>query len=203
MTTIVFPTLTRAAPQSLELGLKANTQVFVSELSGDVQTLELPGARWTMSFSFSALERADAGIVEALFASMRGQANRLQVPVFGRSVPRGTWAGTPKVTTGAQTGNTLDCYNFAAGATVKKGDLFNVGSAGELKIITADGTADGSGLLTLTFEPPLRASPSADEFIISNSCVVPLMIPSDPHLKTALSPGDFTDAAFDLVEVFA
>lgn len=202
MTTITFPTLARAAPQSVDIGLKSNTQVFVSPFSGDTQTLELPGARWTLSFLFNSLQRADAGELEAFMAQLRGQANRARVPVWGRLAPRGTWVGSPKVNGASQTGASLICNGFTAGATVKRGDFFNIGSAGELKRVTADGTADGSGNLTISFEPPLRASPSDTTSLVSSSCVVPYMIAQDPHLRSTINQADLSDFQFDFVEVF-
>ena len=49
MSTLAWPTLSAkaAAPKRWDFGLKSNTMVSVSELSGYVQTSELPGARWT------------------------------------------------------------------------------------------------------------------------------------------------------------
>lgn len=203
MSTIAFPSISRSAPASFELGLKSNTVIFVSPLSGDTQTLELPGARWTLSGTFQNLSVDDAAEMEAFLAQLRGQANRTQVPVWGRESPRGTWAGSPKVNGGSQTGASLVCDGFSAGATVKRGDMFNVGTAGELKRVTADGTADGTGNLTITFEPPLRNAPADNADLISSDPVVPLMIVQDPHLRSVIGLAKLVDVALDLVEVFA
>ncbi len=207
MSVITFPTLSRVA-STAEPGLKSNTQVMVSDLSGYVATRELPGARWTLAFRLPSLKRPDAGPVEAFLAQLRGQANRARVPLWGRKAPRGTWAGTPKVNneygspTLVQVGNTLQCV-FAANATVKQGDYFNIGTAGELKMITADGTADGSGNLLITFEPNLRVSPAHNTSLVFTNPVIPYMILQDPHVRWTLNEGGFTDFNFDLVEVFA
>ena len=210
MTTLSWPGLSvnANAPRAWDFGLKSNTQVSVSDLSGYVQTAELPGARWTASGSYAPMERADAALMEVFFAQLRGQANRANVPTFGRRTPRGTWAGSPVVNnevgspTLVQTGTTLQVKTFTAGATVKKGDYFNIGSGGELKIVTADGTADGSGLLTISFEPPIRTSPAHGTALVSTNCTC-LMMLTDPHSKWGMKEGGFTDFAFDFVEVFA
>lgn len=208
-TTYDWPSLSRD-PSELELGLKANTQVMVSDLSGQVQTVELPGTRWTASFRLADLERAtDAAELEALIAKLRGQANRLRLPVFGRRTPRGTWAGSPNVNNDvgspslSQTGASLYVKGFTAGATVKKGDLFNLGSNGQLLMITADGTADGSGLLQVSVQPNIRTAPAHGTALVFTNPVVPQMIPVDPHLRWQMKPSDATDFSFDLVEVFA
>lgn len=203
MSTITFPTLSLVGPMQVEVGLKSNTAIFVSPLSGDTQSLELPGARWTMSFSFPPLLDDDAAELEAFLAQLRGQANRARVPLWGRETPRGTWAGTAAVNGASQTGASLICDGFTAGATVKRGDMFNVGTAGELKRIVTDGTADGSGNLTIEFEPPLRNSPATDTVLVSSNPLVPYMIVQDPHLRSMRGLGGLTDVAFDLMEVFS
>lgn len=211
MSVITFPTLTVVA-NTTQPGLKSNTQVAVSDLSGYVQTRELPGARWSQGFRLPGLERVNAAKVESFLAQLRGQANRARVPLWARGVARGTWAGSPKVNneygspTLIQTGNTLQCNGFAANATVKEGDYFNIGAAGELKICTQDGTADGSGNLLITFEPNMRASPAHLTALVSSNVVIPYMILTDPHAKWAINPhskvGGLSDFAFDLIEVF-
>jgi hypothetical protein len=100
-------------PSEIELGLKFNTQVSVSDLSGYVQTVELPGARWSMSLRMPPLERSgESSVMEAFIAKLRGQAVRAVMPVFSRGTPLGGWAGSPKVNNDAssptlsQTGTT-------------------------------------------------------------------------------------------------
>lgn len=210
MATYAFPTLADRSIAQLEFGLRSNVQIFTSELSGEVQTLELPGARWTMSFRVAALARAsDAAKLEAFLAKLRGGANRARMPVFGRSAPRGTWAGAPAVNnevgspTLSQTGNTLQVNGFSASASFEEGDYFNLGANGQLLMITASGQANGSGLATLSVEPAIRVAPAHGTLLVFNDPVVPLMIPSDAHARWNIKAGDINDFAFDLVEVFA
>lgn len=210
MASIDWPTDLAIVPAEVELGILFNTQVSVSDLSGHVQTVELPGARWSMSLRMPDLLRADeAAFLEAFLARLRGQAVRAVMPVFGRSSPRGTWAGAPAVNnevgspTTLQTGSSLQVNGFTSGATFKRGDYFNVGAGGELKMVTADGSADGSGLATISFQPPLRSSPAHGTLLVSSSPKVPLMILTDPHPRWRLRPGDSSEFAMDFIEVFA
>lgn len=210
MTTLAWPTLTRAAPQDIDWRLLSNTQKFESPLNRSVQTVELPGARWAASFSFEALEIDDARALYAVLVRLRGMANRVMLPVFHAYAPRGTWAGTPRVNnssvspTTLQTGNTLICDGFTAGATVKAGDYFNVGTDGELKMVVVDGTADGSGNLTLTFEPPLRQSPPDNETLVSSNPVCQMMLSEDTArwISHAGNPGALANFPLDFIEVF-
>ena len=90
--------------------LVANTAVFESPLSGAVQTLELPGARWALSMSFPALQDPDAGTLMAFLAKLRGRANRFTCHNFARPALKGTGSGTALVKGAGQTG-TDDCYS--------------------------------------------------------------------------------------------
>lgn len=196
-------------PAEIEFGLKSNTQVHVSDLSEYVQTKELPGARWSMSLRMADLERADIAPLEAFLARLRGQAVRAIMPVFARSSPRGAWAGAPAVNNNVgspelvQTGNSLEVSGFTAFTTVKAGDYFNLGTNGQLLMVTQDATADSGGRATLSVEPTIRTSPSHGTLLVFTDPVVPLMILTDPHPRWSIRPGDSHGFALDFVEVFA
>lgn len=159
MADISFPTLSRGSVAVLRWTLIAPAQSFRSPFDGTLQTGSTQGPRWEASLSLRPMTEADAVELQAMLAKLRGQANRLLVPYFGRSVPRGT-INTSGVTlngavsAGASQANLTGC---GAAKTLKTGDLFSV--AGELKMVV-DGpyTADGSGnMASVKFEPPSRA----------------------------------------------
>jgi hypothetical protein len=207
MSSINWPS--NLTPVEIELGLKFNTQVSVSDLSGYVQTVELPGARWSMSLRMPPLERSgESSLMEAFIAKLRGQAVRAVMPVFTRGAPLGGWAGSPKVNNNvgspslSQTGTTLHCMDFTASTTVKAGDYFNLGPAGQLLMVTEDGTADGGGLLQLSVQPAIRTAPAHLTALDFTNPVVPLMILTDPHPRWRITPGDINEFALDFIEVF-
>ena len=199
MSDITFPTLSRI-PRDLQWGIVWNTQVASSPLSGAIQTLELPGARWQVSFRLSDRDEADAVLVQAHLMQLRGRVNRSMLYNFARPVPRGTIAGTPLVAGASQTGNTLAIDGCTAGTTLLAGDFFGVG--GELKMVTADATASGGGAMTLTFEPPLRASPADNAAISTLYPTVGMMLQEDVT-KWATKPGRLSDFELTFVERFA
>ena len=212
MSTVNFPS--GITPSEVEWGIKANTQVFTSPLNGSVQTVELPGARITCSMRLPLLAREDAALVEAFLAKLRGQANRAQIPLFGRRRPQGTWAGAAAVNnevgspTLSQTGATLYARGFTSGATVKAGDWFNIGSGGQLVMATDDVTADVSGFATLSVQPPIRTAPAHNTLLISTDPVLPKALLTDPHARWSLTPNGGRNDAFaafslDFVEAFA
>jgi hypothetical protein len=140
-------------------GLETNTQTFTSPLTKAVQRVVLGGARWSWTFSLPAMKRDKAAVWKAFLDRLEGQGNTFNAYDPDCMSPRGTATGTPLVKNASQTGSSLTTDGWTAGITaLKAGDYFAVN--GELKRMTADAVADGSGNATLTFKPALRNSPS-------------------------------------------
>lgn len=159
MTIYTWPNLSRIAPGSLDWGLTSNTQAFGSPLSGSVQTLELPGARWRFSFDMNSLAPEDSAILRAWLVGLRGRSGRFYMHNMSQSSPRGAGGGSPVVSGAGQSGVALSTNGWPLSTTVLKvGDFFEVN--GELKMVMANVVSNASGVATVTFEPPLRASPA-------------------------------------------
>lgn len=200
MTTLSFPSLSRAIPRSMDWALRANTQSFQSPLSGSMQTVELPGARWAASFMLENLDEADAALLQAFLAKLRGRAGRFTLHNLARPQPRGTLTGTPLVKGASQTGTTLAIDACTVGATLLAGDFFAVN--GELKMVVADATADGAGEMSLTFEPPLRSSPADNDALTLSSPTATFMLAGD-EMKWNTQPGKFSTFAVDAIEAWS
>lgn len=200
MTTLTWPLLTRVAPGSLDWSLAANTQSFQSPLSGSVQTVEMPGARWKASFMLENLTEADSALLQATLVQLRGRSGRIALHNFARAQPRGTLTGTPLVMGASQTGNALIIDDCAVGATLKAGDFIGVNS--ELKMVVADATANGSGQMTLTIEPPLRSSPADNAPITLIKPTAIFMFAGD-ETKWTTRPGKFSSFPVDLIEAWS
>jgi len=158
MSLITFPTIL-LSPTSVEWVLKSNTQSFTSPLTGATQTLSLPGDKWAFTFIYDFVSRTDADTVAVFMTKLRGMGNRFKTGNPARSTLLGAGGGTPLVKGASQTGASLltDGWPLST-AILKAGDYFEVNS--EYKLVAADVTSDGSGNATITFEPPLRASPA-------------------------------------------
>jgi len=200
MAVIAFPAL---VPAEIQLGLRSNVQISTSDLSGYVQTVELPGARWTLSLRMPDLLRANAALMEAYIAQLRGGANRARLPVWTRLEPLGLWEGSPVVHGASQTGNTLNVRGFDPFTSVKQGDYFNLGTNGQLLMVAADGTSDSGGELAISVEPAIRTAVADATALVSSDPVIPYAILTDPHPRWRLRPGDFAEFALDFVEVFS
>lgn len=196
MTTISFPAISRL-PREFSFGVVWNTQVFSSPLTQSVSTVEIPGARWKMQFRLANFEEADAALVQVMLMQLRGRVNRLALYNLARRTPRGTLAGTPLVAGASQTGASLAIDGCTAGTTLLKGDMFAVN--GELKMVCADATADGSGTMTVTFEPPLRSSPADNAPITTSQPTALFMLESDEQMWST-KPGVRSDFTISLIE---
>ncbi len=199
MTTIAFPSISRL-PREYEFGVVWNTQVFSSPLTQAVRTIEIPGARFKMQFRLSAFEEDDSALVQAFLMQLRGRVNHAAMYNLARPLPRGTIAGTPLVKGAGQSGATLAIDGCSVGTTLKKGDFFGVN--GELKMVVADATANGSGEMSVTFEPPLRASPADNAAITTTRPTALFMLESDESMWTT-RPGTRSDFVLSFIEVFS
>lgn len=200
MTTLTWPLLSRAAPGSLDWALVPNTMSFSSPLSGAVQTVEFPGARWKASFTMANLTEADSALLQALLVKLRGRAGRIALHNFARATPRGTASGTPLVKGAGQTGATLTIDGLTAATTLLAGDY--IGVNGELKMVVTNATANGSGEMTLDIEPPLRASPADNAAVTLDKPTATFMLAND-ETKWSTQPGKFSSFPVDLIEAWA
>lgn len=200
MSILSWPTLTRAAPRVLDWSLQPNTQSFQSPLSGAVQTVELPGARWKASFLMENLTEADSAAMQAFLVKLRGRAGRFSLYNFARDKPRGTQGGAPLVKGAGQSGTTLIIDGCTVGATLLAGDYLEVN--GELKMVVASATANGSGEMTLTIEPPLRVSPADNAAVTLTQPKAIFMLASD-ETKWNTQPGKFSSFPVDCIEAWS
>lgn len=158
MTIFTYPTLKATAPQTIRWGQRSNVLVHASLLSGQVGTIELPGARWLIEGQYPLLGIEDRYLLEAFLLQLRGQANKFLLYDFSSVAPRGTFRGSPTISGAHTAGATTITFTGGAGqagATILKGDKLSVD--GQLVGAVANGTANGSGVISnLAIEPPLR-----------------------------------------------
>lgn len=182
----------------------SNTQSFESPLTRSVQTLALPGARWACSLSWSNLDAADAALMRAFLYALRGRAGRFYVPHPVVSRPRGSATGTPIVAGAGQAGSTLSTDGWTAGATLLAGDFIGFG-ANEVRCVISTVTADGSGLMAIPLDEPMRASPADNSPLVLERPACVMQLTSD-DVEAAFRPsalGPLTDITIDCVETWS
>jgi hypothetical protein len=125
------------------------------------QGVEVSPPLWGCQITTDQMYEADSGEWKALLLLLRGQTNQLLLWDIARPAPIGTMRGTLVLNGGhAQGAVTLSIVDATqAGTTLKAGDWLGIGTATQqLVMVTADATANGSGVISVTVEPPLRAA---------------------------------------------
>lgn len=149
-------------PNVVVMNLRGNTAVYPSPLTSSMQTLARGGFHWMATYTWTNIRGDDRADLLGTIAGLRGQENRLRVPVYDNP-KRGAYGGTPLVAGASQTGSSIDLDGCSLSVTnwIRKGDYFSIDVNGEheLKMATADASSDGAGLITVAFEPRLRFSP--------------------------------------------
>lgn len=201
MTIFAYPNTTDFAPQGFTWGVRSNDREFVSQMSGSVQTVGMPGTRWSAMLNFNNQSRESRPAVEAFFAKCRRE-HRIAMWNLSRPEPRGSInrTGVTLGSAAAQFSTQLVLAGCGANATIKAGDMLGV--PGQLFMVADDATADGSGVMTVQLTHEVRAAqlsgaavtlvrPTADFKLVSRDTDFPYAGTHYPAM------------AVELVEVFA
>lgn len=124
------------------------------------QSIEVSPPLWSVKISSPAMFESDSGAWQALIISLKGRTNQLELWNHGRSYPRGTMRGTMTFNGGhAQGATTLSIVaSGEVSKTLVAGDFlgFGTGTTQQIVMVTADATSNGSGVISVTVQPPLR-----------------------------------------------
>jgi hypothetical protein len=141
-------------------GQQRRDAVFSSSFGS--QAVGISGPLWLVQMAQSNVKESDSGAWQALALKLSGKVHQLELWNLNRPEPLGTLRGT-LVLSGAhaQGATSLVVSGGAgqAGATVKTGDYFGVGSGVTQQVVMAlaDATANGSGVINLDISAtPLR-----------------------------------------------
>lgn len=188
--------------RSAGFGLQSNSQSLISPLSGDMQTLSLPGARWVANYSLVTRKREDMAEITAFLSALNGMAGRFYGYDPAATTPRGIGTGTPLSNGADQTGKSLETDGWTPSQTgiLKAGDYFEVND--ELKMVTADCNSDGSGFATVEFTPALRDTVADNSVITVTSPKCIMRLESDDQSRWDVSESGFYDISFSAVETF-
>lgn len=157
MSTYTLPTTApfKAARFELSPG-SANTFTATSPLSGDVQSVVLPGdrrrARLVFPYAYAAERAQLEGFIEKLRPSQNGiSVHWLRMHHLARPAPRGTLRGAPTVNAVANALATqVQIASGTNGWTLLRGDL--IGFPNQTVMVTDDATVSG-GAITVNTSP--------------------------------------------------
>lgn len=159
MSVITFPDSLVDKVSRLPWGQQRNDMEFRSIFGA--QALEGSGPLWTAAIEFGDMLESESGAVQALIMQLRGRTNQLALWNLARPAPLGTMRGTMTLSADAAQGATslsITAGVGQAGKTLLAGDFIGIGSGltQQVVMVTADATANGSGVISVSIEPPLR-----------------------------------------------
>lgn len=138
---------------------------------------------WLATLDAPPMERADAMPWVTFLLKLNGQEGTFLLGDAAAKTPRGSALGTPVVSGGSQTGQTLVTGGWTASATgvLKAGDYIQIGQ--RLYMVLDDVSANGSGAATFDIFPKLRESPTNGTSIVtSNTVGLFRLASSDPDI---------------------
>lgn len=172
MAILTFPNI---VPDNLTFGIQYNT--FVSNTMGGqiAKTVEIPGARWKGSMSFSDLTPSDSIELKTFLLKLRGSAGRFYFNDLSKTQPLSGDTTTP---ISIESPSTQRILNVSDSTNLSIGDYIQLGSDenSELKMIVNITTGDN-----ITVEPMIRAPVSTligTDIVYSNPVGV-FMLTSD------------------------
>jgi len=157
---------TTLLPDGIDWHMETVVGSLESPFSLVQQNYVWPGSeRWRATLTWGGqMSQVNADDIEVFLLALNGMEGSFLLGDHLRTTPRGTWAGqSPLVKGASQTGKTLLIDGLTPTTTTAiKGDWFQLGSGATSRLhrLTATGTANGSGEITLDFEPSIRTSPS-------------------------------------------
>ena len=148
------------------------TSEMTSPFTGDSNVIVWDAQWWECTLTSIPLLPEDAQTITAFLRKLRGKSGTFYMGDPLRTVPYGSAAsapGTPLVNGANQSGDTLVIDGAPASATnyLKAGDLISLGTGSAMRAyeVLDNASSDGSGNVTLTIWPNLRASPANNEAV--------------------------------------
>lgn len=171
--TITYPIDLPSSPRPSGYTLNgiSSSALTQSPFSGSQQIQLMQSELWTFSLSLPPMNSTQA---REWFASMKSLKGRYGTFYWGDprwTAPVGTWAGTPVVDGASQTGYVLNIRGLDTGATIKAGDMIQIGtdSSRRLHIVTVDAVENGSGGAAVDIWPALREATTDGISIVTSS----------------------------------
>lgn len=152
-------------PSEVALSLEENVSSSRNPFTGGSIITRMPGARWSLTASWSKLMPQEANFMDAYIASSQGGSVKVRVPDLSYTHPGGVRTGTVSVSVAGVDGNQLQTQGWTPNTVgqLKVGDRFSfidpTTGLEEMHVISADVNSDSSGNATLTFYPELKRLP--------------------------------------------
>lgn len=166
---ITYPT----TPSFRDITLKATdpTVVFRAQ-NGRRIARKVSGHYWSFVLSYPPLTRELFAPVMGAIIKARGQYETFTVVPPNLATPQGTQLADTAVSANRSAGSTsVPISGAGAGKTFKVGDILKFSNHAKVYMLTADATANGSGVATLTITPPLVSAITATTTTVKHANV--------------------------------
>lgn len=194
MAILTFPNIT---PDSLDFGIKYNTQVSTTTLSGVTRTVELPGARWGGTMSFRDLSPTDSAALKAFLLSLRGSSGRFTFGDLTHTAPFTAVTGSFSVESGS-TPRVLMVTPATGSFSV--GDYIQVGTDTNLELKMIVGVT-GSNPQQVSIEPLMRRIDYVGQTVVyTNPKGIFFLTADDMARWSVRSKAKLSDISFSFIE---
>jgi hypothetical protein len=200
MAILTFPTIT---PDTQNFGIQYNTQVSTSELSGIMQTVELPGARWGGNMSFTDRTLSDSSTLKAFLLELRGASGTFFYADQSHTSPFNAVTGSPTVGA-ASTARFIRVTLGASSPQFSPGDYVQIGTDDqrEYKMVISSTLVSGD-TYDLVIEPMIRRTDYVGLSVVYTNPVGVFMLASDDQGSWGIrSKATLSDLSLDYIEVF-
>jgi len=163
---------------------------------------KVDGHIWTLTLTYPPMKRSTFAPVLGAIAAARGAYDTFTVIAPNLRTPEGSQTADTAVAANAGAGSTsVDISGAGAGATFYAGDIMKLSNSSKVYMLTASETADGGGLATVSFMPPLvEACTTADTMKHSEVFFTVGMTADVQEFKTSVS--GYIKYELDVEEVF-
>ncbi len=186
-------------PVRFAMFVRPNERFFPGYYSGQSQATDLLGERWRLRMQLPPDTDLDlAGDLEAFFDRLLGRVNTFTMWNHRRPVPRGTMRGTPTLAADAAQLATSVQIQTTSGATLVRGDM--IGFGGQVSRVMADATANGSGVMTVSIMPRVRAAQTSGATVLWDKPTVEWRLSSGDGVPLEHSPGYWDGPAIEAEE---
>jgi hypothetical protein len=156
MSVIAYPAT--LIPASMTWGQQRRDVIYSSVFGS--QAVEAAAPLWIITIAGTVQKDSTAGQWQSLFLKLRGKVNQLEIFNIVRPVPLGTMRGTMTFNGNHSQGATTISISASGenAKTLLQGDFIGFGTTTtrQMVMVVADATSNGSGIISVTVEPPLR-----------------------------------------------
>jgi hypothetical protein len=195
-----FPT--SPVPSSVAISSNQNT-IVTTTASGRRQARQIDGQKFKLTARFPVMTRAEFAPIKAFIMKQRSQLNSFTFIPPTVSDSQGVASTIISTNASVSAGDitcTVDNMTISTNGIFKAGDYFRFTGQEKVYMAVADLNADGSGVGTLTFEPPLRIAVTDDTIIIYDDVDFTVGLTSDIQEYT-IGTTNYFQYEIDLIEV--